>query len=134
RYITAQSAPAKTRAAATLAANTLRQNLQAHFYRAALPLSVIVTNPRLAHILLHEGTATAAEAMKKIVLSAVCVEKWQEAKAKNDFSIVAPHLQNLVDVVRAVAERKAKAAGLASPYEAVIDSQTPGLRLAHLDS
>lgn len=59
--------------------------------------------------------------------------RWAEAREKQDFSLFAPHLQEVLSLVRDKAALLGQALGLA-PYDALIDGFTPGLRSAEIDT
>jgi carboxypeptidase Taq len=58
---------------------------------------------------------------------------WAEAREKQDFAIFAPHLQEVLQLVRDKAALLGQALGVA-PYDALIDGFTPGLRSAEIDT
>jgi carboxypeptidase Taq len=59
--------------------------------------------------------------------------KWVEAKQKSDFSIFAPHLEEVVNLLRNKATLLGKALNL-DPYDALVDEFSPGLRSAEIDA
>jgi carboxypeptidase Taq len=59
--------------------------------------------------------------------------RWAEAREKQDFAIFAPHLEEVLHLVRDRAALLGQALGLA-PYDALIDGFTPGLRSAEIDT
>ena len=58
---------------------------------------------------------------------------WVEAKKANDFSLFAPHLEEVVHLVRDKAALLGQARGLA-PYDALVDVFTPGISTADIDT
>jgi carboxypeptidase Taq len=58
---------------------------------------------------------------------------WVEAKKANDFTILAPHLEEVVHLVRDKAALLGQARGLA-PYDALVDGFTPGISTADIDT
>jgi carboxypeptidase Taq len=58
---------------------------------------------------------------------------WVEAKKANDFKLLAPHLEEVVHLVRDKAELLGQARGLA-PYDALVDGFTPGISAADIDT
>ena len=58
---------------------------------------------------------------------------WVEAKKANDFKILAPHLAEVVHLVRDKAALLGQARGLA-PYDALVDGFTPGISTADIDT
>ena len=58
---------------------------------------------------------------------------WVEAKTANDFKILAPHLEEVVHLVRDKAALLGQARGLA-PYDALVDGFTPGISTADIDT
>jgi carboxypeptidase Taq len=58
---------------------------------------------------------------------------WVEAKKANDFKILAPHLEEVVHLVRDKAALLGQARGLA-PYDALVDGFTPGISVADIDT
>lgn len=81
----------------------------------------------------HETALDAAfvEAYSKACHS--CEAVWREARAKSDFALVLPKLQEVVRLTREEATRKAEAFG-STPYEALLDSYEPGASEAEIDS
>src|SRR5688500_14238228 len=59
--------------------------------------------------------------------------KWIEARQKSDFSLFAPHLEEVVNLLRDKASLLGKALNLA-PYDALADEFSPGLRSAEIDT
>ena len=59
--------------------------------------------------------------------------KWLEAKQKSDFSIFAPHLEEVANLLRDKAAILGKALGL-DPYDALVDEFSPGLTTAQIDA
>ena len=58
---------------------------------------------------------------------------WVEARKANDFKILAPHLEEVVQLVRDRAALLGQARGLA-PYDALVDAFTPGISTADIDT
>ena len=58
---------------------------------------------------------------------------WVEARKANDFKILAPHLEEVVHLVRDRAALLGQARGLA-PYDALVDGFTPGISTADIDT
>jgi len=58
---------------------------------------------------------------------------WVEAKKANDFKLLAPHLEEVVHLVRDKAALLGQARGLA-PYDALVDAYTPGISAADIDT
>lgn len=58
--------------------------------------------------------------------------KWIEAREKSDFALFAPHLEEVVALLRDKASLVGKALKL-SPYDALLDEFSPGLRSAEID-
>jgi carboxypeptidase Taq len=61
-----------------------------------------------------------------------CEMVWREARRDDDFERLAPHLAEVVNVVRQVAEAKAEALGC-SPYDALLDQFDPAMRAETID-
>ena len=59
--------------------------------------------------------------------------KWLEAKQKSDFRIFAPHLEEVVNLLRDKASLLGKALNL-DPYDALADEFSPGLRSEEIDT
>lgn len=59
--------------------------------------------------------------------------KWIEARQKSDFSLFAPHLEEVVGLLRDKAALLGKALEL-DPYDALADEFSPGLRSAEIDA
>ena len=58
---------------------------------------------------------------------------WVEARKANDFKLFAPHLEEVVHLVRDKAALLGQARGLA-PYDALVDGFTPGISTADIDT
>ena len=58
--------------------------------------------------------------------------KWLESKQKSDFAIFAPHLEEVVNLLRDKAAMLGKALNL-DPYDALVDEFSPGLTSAEID-
>jgi carboxypeptidase Taq len=58
---------------------------------------------------------------------------WVEARKANDFRLFAPHLEEVVHLVRDKAALVGQARGLA-PYDALVDGFTPGISTADIDT
>ena len=58
---------------------------------------------------------------------------WVEAKKANNFALFAPHLEEVVHLVRDKAALLGQARGLA-PYDALVDVFTPGISTADIDT
>jgi carboxypeptidase Taq len=57
---------------------------------------------------------------------------WVEAKQQNNFALFAPHLEEVVALVRDKAQLLGKALNL-SPYDALVDEFSPGLTTVEID-
>jgi carboxypeptidase Taq len=58
---------------------------------------------------------------------------WVEARKANDFKLFAPHLEEVVNLMRDKAALMGQARGLA-PYDALVDAFTPGISTADIDT
>jgi carboxypeptidase Taq len=58
---------------------------------------------------------------------------WVEARKANDFKIFAPHLEEVVHLIRDKSALLGQARGLA-PYDALVDGFTPGISTADIDT
>lgn len=58
--------------------------------------------------------------------------KWIEARQKSDFSLFAPHLEEVANLVRNKAQLLGKALKL-DPYDALLDEFSPGMTTAEID-
>jgi carboxypeptidase Taq len=59
--------------------------------------------------------------------------KWLEAKQKSDFKLFAPHLEEVINLLRDKAALLGKALKL-DPYDALVDEFSPGLTSAEIDN
>ncbi len=59
--------------------------------------------------------------------------RWVEAKQKSDFAIFAPHLEEVVNLLRDKAGLLGKALNL-DPYDALVDEFSPGMTSAEIDA
>lgn len=66
------------------------------------------------------------------VASNKCEMVWREAKANNDFKLVAPHLTKMVDLTIQAAELKGECFGI-SPYNALVNDYDRGRTTEELD-
>jgi carboxypeptidase Taq len=64
--------------------------------------------------------------------TSVAEVRWAEAREKQDFGVFAPHLEEVLGLVRDKAALMGQALNLA-PYDALIDGFTPGVRSAEID-
>lgn len=64
--------------------------------------------------------------------TAVAEVRWLEAKQESNFALFAPHLEEVVALTRDKAQVLSQALGLA-PYDALIDSFSPGFPSAEID-
>jgi len=118
----------------------LKQSLMGAFYGAVLDVDNAdddnwnaADRRRLRDAILHARALSPAGAVQRALLMRACMEKWGEAKQKNDFSVVSDSLQGLVDSIRKEAQYKAQQMGISSPYEALIRSKTPGFSMAEFE-
>lgn len=61
-----------------------------------------------------------------------CEMVWRVARPDNDFARLAPHLQEVLDLTREIAQIKGEALGC-SPYDALLDQYEPGGSSARID-
>ena len=61
--------------------------------------------------------------------NSACEKVWREARTRSDFPLVAPHLAEVVSLVREAAQALAPVLGL-SPYDALMDGYQPGITAA----
>jgi carboxypeptidase Taq len=59
--------------------------------------------------------------------------QWARAREKNDFALFAPHLEEVLHLVKDKSVLLGQALNVA-PYDALIDEFTPGLRVAEIDA
>jgi carboxypeptidase Taq len=59
--------------------------------------------------------------------------KWSDAKQKSDFNLLAPHLEEVVNLLRDKASLLGKALKL-DPYDALLDEFSPGMTSAQIDA
>jgi carboxypeptidase Taq len=59
--------------------------------------------------------------------------KWIEAKQKSDFALFAPHLEEVINLLRDKAGLLGKALNL-DPYDALVDEFSPGMTSAEIDA
>jgi carboxypeptidase Taq len=65
--------------------------------------------------------------------TSVAEVRWAEAREKQDFALFAPHLDEVLQLVRDKAALLGQALNLA-PYDALMDGYTPGVRSAEIDA
>jgi len=74
--------------------------------------------------------AALVEARTKATMK--CEMIWREARPRSDFAAVLPALTEVVNLTRQAASAKAAKLGL-SPYDALMDQFSPGVRAAEVD-
>jgi carboxypeptidase Taq len=80
------------------------------------------------------ATALAPELVGAQARAAARAEMiWREARARSDFAMLRPALEEVFRLAREEAAAKAQALGLA-PYDALLDGYEPGLTAAAIDS
>lgn len=86
----------------------------------------------MRRIWVHETALDGAlvEARSKAAMS--CEMIWREARPKSDFAAVLPALSEVVRLTREAAAAKAAKLGL-TPYDALMDQFSPGVRAADVD-
>ena len=78
--------------------------------------------------------ATPATLISRLARATSIAEvRWAEAREKNDFALFAPHLEEVLQLVRDKGALLGQALGL-SPYDALADEFTPGLRVTEIDA
>lgn len=136
RYAVDQSPRAQIEIGAKLLAVRLKQSLLGAFYGAVLDIKddqedswEAADRRALRNEIIHARALGPAAVVKRVFQMKDSMTKWQQAREKNDFSVVAPSLQKLVDSVRQEARYKAAQMGLESPYEALLRGKTPGFSM-----
>ena len=89
----------------------MREMLRQRDHAIATPVSLI---SRLAHA------------------TSIAEVRWAEAREKKDFALFAPHLEEVLLLVRDKAALLGQALSL-SPYDALMDALTPGVRSAEIE-
>jgi carboxypeptidase Taq len=78
--------------------------------------------------------ATPQKLVSRLAKATASAEvKWVEAKQKSDFSLFAPHLEDVVGLLRDKASLLGKALNL-DPYDALVGEFSPGLTSAEIDT
>jgi carboxypeptidase Taq len=78
--------------------------------------------------------ATPASLIQRLARATSLAEvRWEQARAKSDFAIFAPHLDEVLQLVRDKAALLGQALHL-EPYDALLDEFSPGLRSADVDA
>ena len=78
--------------------------------------------------------ATPASLISRLARATSLAEvRWAEAREQNQFALFAPHLEEVLHLVRDKAALLGQALGL-SPYDALIDEFTPDLRVTEIDA
>ena len=78
--------------------------------------------------------ATPASLISRLARATAIAEvRWAEAREKNQFHLFAPHLEEVLRLVRDKAALLGQALNL-TPYDALVDEFTPGLRVAEIDA
>jgi carboxypeptidase Taq len=80
------------------------------------------------------ASAVPTELVGALALATARAEQaWRKARAAADFGLLRPALAEVLTLIRAKAAAKAEALGLA-PYDALLDTYEPGVRMAAVDS
>lgn len=127
-YLSAQGSLRRAFAAAAILRAEMDRNITAHLY---IPPQ---GDARLGRRMAHAAGLSPLDLGLRIALRLRCLKAWERAVAANDFSVAAEPLQALADHVRKDGAARAAALGLPSPYAAIIDGHTPGLRLRDLNA
>jgi carboxypeptidase Taq len=78
--------------------------------------------------------ATPASLIQRLARATSVAEvRWEQARERNDFSLFAPHLEEVLHLVRDKAALLGQALSL-DPYDALLDEFSPGLRGADVDA
>lgn len=77
----------------------------------------------------HAASMSSFSMLKRARLMDKSLTSWQKAKSKNNFDLLKPDLEKLIEDVRTEAQIKSSQFGYDSPYEALMDMHTPGLKL-----
>jgi carboxypeptidase Taq len=78
--------------------------------------------------------ATPASLIQRLARATSLAEvRWEEAREKNQFAIFAPHLDEVLQLVRDKAALLGQSLHL-EPYDALLDEFSPGLRSADVDA
>jgi carboxypeptidase Taq len=78
--------------------------------------------------------ATPASLIQRLArATAVADVRWEEARQRGDFQVFAPHLEEVLHLVRDKAALLGQALHL-EPYDALLDEFSPGLRSADIDA
>ena len=80
----------------------------------------------------HEAATSAALVRELSEAGTRCFIAWQSARANNDFATLLPLFDRVLQLTREVAAAKGDALGL-TPYDALIDGFTPGLKADEID-
>lgn len=90
-------------------------------------------NVRLMREQHRAATAVSADLIARKLAQETRTEMvWRQAKADDDFALVAPELENLFVLVRAYAQARADKMGVA-PYDALMVHYLPGMASADVD-
>jgi carboxypeptidase Taq len=80
-----------------------------------------------------QAMATPVLLVSRLARAAARTESfWAEARRENKFELFAPHLQEVLELVREKAGRLGQALNL-SPYDALVDEFSPGVGTADID-
>jgi len=86
----------------------------------------------MRHSWTHASAVPADLVEQLSMASSTCEMAWREARANNDFAMLAPLLQELIGLVKQSGEVRGEALGL-STYDALIDQFDPGGRQSQID-
>ena len=86
----------------------------------------------MRHIWIH-ATSVEGDLIEALSIASMkCELKWRTARSESDFNGIRPLLSRVLELVKETAELKSEVLGC-SPYEALMDKYTPGLRLKIID-
>ena len=107
------------------------KHLKKHLNELSLIGHGVMSNDmaRIDEMSKHAASMTSYGMLRRAKLMDKSLTAWRDAKKKNDYNVLKPHLEKLIEDVRAEGERQAEKFKYSSPYEALIDMHTPGLSL-----
>lgn len=131
RYATETSDFQKLKIGLHMLSLKVKNSLRGIFYSVASVRAIEDYTLRYAAI--NARALSPYQAVKRTLAMRTSIRDWEKAKQHNDFSLVQDSLQKMVDSIRIEARNKARDLGIAEPYDALLESRTPGLSTEYFD-
>lgn len=88
---------------------------------------------RIQHHQIHHATSSKMDILRKSLAMSKSEKKWRKAKKKDHFWSLSSAFEKLVNISKTIGQKRAKALGINSSYNALMDEFDPGRDIAHFD-